>query len=269
MATAKMRVTILGCGSSPGVPRPNGDFGCCDPGEPKNYRTRSALLVERIAEGGRSVVVIDTGPDFRVQMIREKIKHIDGVIYTHGHADHIHGIDDLRSFALTQHERIPVYADKSTLERLYQGFGYCFRSPRGSNYPPILRAHEISPNNHFQITGQGGTISFMPLLQIHGSGHSLGFRIGNMAYCTDVNQFPPETLQQLYNLDMLIIDALQYERHPSHFSYQEALTLIKELQPKRVLLTHMHTALDYQTLLRETPEHVEPAYDGLVFEYSP
>jgi len=262
-----MRFTILGCGSSPGVPRPNGDFGRCDPNEQKNYRSRSALLVERIAEDGRTVVVIDTGPDFRAQMIREKVRHIDGVVYTHSHADHIHGIDDLRSFALTQRGRIDIYADKPTLTRLYQAFGYCFQSPQGSNYPPILTAHEIAAYKSFHIMGQGGTICFMPLLQIHGFIHSLGFRIGNVAYCTDVNQFPAETLQQLNGLDLLILDALQYERHPSHFSLTEALGFIEQLKPKRALLTHMHTALDYQTLLRETPNHVDPAYDGLMFEY--
>jgi len=266
MVAARMRFTILGCGSSPGVPRPNGDFGVCDPEEPKNYRTRAAFLVERITANATTTIVIDTGPDFRTQMLKAKVRHIDGVVYTHGHADHIHGIDDLRSFALAQQDLVHIYADKPTLKQLNQCFGYCFKTPPGSNYPPILAAHHINLEEKLIISGQAGSVSLEPLLQIHGDIHSLGFRIGNVAYCTDVSQFPLTTLQQLEGLDLLILDALQYKPHPSHFSYGEAVDVIEQLRPKHALLTHMHISLDYQTVLQNTPDHIEPAYDGWAFE---
>jgi len=261
-----LHFTILGCGSSPGVPRPNGDWGRCDPTNPKNFRTRPSLAIERISPIGKTTVIIDTGSDFRTQMIRAGVRHIDAVVYTHPHADHIHGIDDLRSFAHAQNGLIDIYADKPTQRRLMQGFGYCFKTPEGSNYPPILKAHEIEAHKAFCIEGMGGNIEFLPHLQIHGSITSLGFCIGKMAYCTDVNDFPQPLPHHLYDLDMLIIDALQYERHPSHFSLEEALSWIEHLRPKRAILTHMHTPLDYVEVQSQTPAHVEPAYDGLHFE---
>jgi len=265
--SSRMRFTILGCGSSPGVPRPNGDWGNCDPSEPKNFRTRPALVIERISLAGKTTVVIDTGPDFRTQMIRAGVRYIDAVAYTHSHADHIHGIDDLRSFTHAQNRLIDIYADKPTQVRLNQGFSYCFKTPEGSKYPPILKAHEIQANKAFKIEGEGGAIELLPHLQIHGDITSLGFCIGKTAYCPDISNFPQPIPRRLYDLEMLIIDALQYERHPSHFSLDEALSWIERLRPKRAILTHMHTPLDYQTVLAQTPAHVEPAYDGLSFEF--
>lgn len=263
----RLKFTILGCGSSPGVPRPNGDWGDCDPNNPKNYRSRSSMLVEKISDDGKkTTVIIDTGPDFRAQMLMAKVKHIDGVVYTHGHADHIHGIDDLRSFVMSQHELIAIYADKHTLKRLNEGFGYCFKTPEGSSYPPILEEREIIPYQSFQIFGEGGAIEFLPLTQIHGDICSLAFRIGSVAYCTDVNQFPNATSGRLENLDVLIIDALQYRPHPSHFCVAEALEWIKVLRPRRAILTHMHVRLDYKSLIGALPENVEPAFNGLTFE---
>ncbi|AQS41613.1 MAG: Hypothetical protein BHV28_09170 [Candidatus Tokpelaia hoelldobleri] len=266
MIRDRMRFTILGCGSSPGVPRPNGDWGNCNATEPKNRRYRASLLVERISARGRTSVVIDTGPDFRSQMLSAKVHHLDGVVYTHGHADHIHGVDDLRTFVADKKKLLDIYADKATLARLHQGFGYCFKTPEGSSYPPILEANEINDSTAFSISGAGGEIVFQPHLQIHGDIHSLGFCIGNVAYCTDVSAFPDGIEEKLQNLDMLIIDALQYKPHPSHFSLEEALHWINVLQPRRALLTHMHIPLDYHATRQETPVHVEPAYDGLVFE---
>lgn len=267
MEQCRLKFTILGCGSSPGVPRPNGDWGACDPDNRKNYRYRSSMLVEKISHNGKkTTVVIDTGPDFRAQMLMAEVKHIDGVVYTHGHADHIHGIDDLRSFVMSQHQLMAIYAEKHTLRRLNEGFGYCFKTPDGSSYPPILEAREITPYHSFQIRGEGGAIEFLPLTQIHGDICSLAFRIGSIGYCTDVNQFPNATAQCLKNLDVLIIDALQYRQHPSHFCVDEALEWIKALQPKRAILTHMHVRLDYESLKSALPENIEPAFDGLVFE---
>lgn len=256
--------TVLGCGSSPGVPRINGDWGNCDPSNPKNKRLRCSLLIERIAADGRkTTIVIDTGPDFREQMIAAGVERLDAVIYTHAHADHIHGIDDLRGFVLVQRHRIPVYADETTMARLKSGFGYCFETPDGSNYPPIVDAVQIEAGREFEIQGDGGPIRILPLRQIHAENSSLAFRIGGLAYCTDVSGFPAETSAALHGLDALIIDALQYRPHPSHFSLDEALEWIGRLDPKNAYLTHMHTPLDYETVMRETPDHVYPSYDGL------
>lgn len=257
-------VTVLGCGSSPGVPRITGDWGNCDPTNPKNTRLRASVLVERIARGGkRTSAVIDTGPDFRQQMIMAGVERLDAAVYTHAHADHIHGIDDLRSFVRAQHCRIPVYADEKTLARLKTSFDYCFRTPPGSNYPPIVDAHCIEVGRKFEIAGEGGPIQFEPLEQIHGETVSLAFRIANFAYCTDVSGFPEATAERLRGLEVLIIDALQYRRHPSHLSLEEALEWIGRLDPGKAYLTHMHTPLDYETVMRETPDNVYPSYDGL------
>lgn len=264
---ALMRFTVLGCGSSPGVPRINGDWGECDPANPKNRRTRASLLVEKINDDGlKTVVVIDTGPDFRAQMLSANVTRLDGVIYTHSHADHIHGIDDLRGYWISQRELIATYADTLTFERLAASFGYCFEKPQDSHYPPIAAYHEIEHYRSFSIVGAGGAIVFEPLAHTHGSIVALGFRIGNFAYCTDVSDFPAQTVAQLAGLDVLIIDALQYRPHPSHLSLTESLEWIERLKPKHAFLTHMHTPLDYDTVARDTPAHVLPCYDGMIIE---
>ena len=263
-----LRLTILGCGSSPGVPRINGDWGACDPDNPKNNRRRASLLVERIGpSGGKTVVVIDTGPDFRAQMIDAKVTQLDAVLYTHAHADHIHGIDDLRTYVTDNQALMDIYATATTQARLDESFGYCFVTPEGSNYPPILKANEIDNETAFSISGAGGAINFQPLSQRHGDIESLGFRIGDVAYCTDVSAFPEGSPEKLENLDLLIIDALQYRRHASHFSLEEALEWIERLKPKRAILTHMHIPLDYETVSTQVPDHVEPAYDGMQIEF--
>ena len=262
-----MRFTMLGCGSSPGVPRLTGDWGACDPGNPKNRRMRASMLVERIAvDGERTVVVIDTGPDFRQQMINAGVRRLNAVVYTHAHADHIHGIDDLRGYWHEQHKLIDVHMDELTSRRLHEGFGYCFETPPGSYYPPILREHRITHYQTFHIAGPGGTIMFEPLPQKHGSIISLGFRIGNVAYCSDVSDFPEDTIDRLSGLDVLVIDALQYKPHPTHISLEQSMAWIDRLKPQRAVLTHMHTPLDYVSVLKETPDQVEPGFDGLSFE---
>ena len=262
-----LRFTVLGCGSSPGVPRINGDWGNCDPANPKNRRTRASLLVERYdANGQNTVIVIDTGPDFHQQMVRTKVRSLDATVYTHPHADHIHGIDDLRTFVVDNKRLMDVYANRLTRMRLFEAFGYCFETPPGSSYPPILSMHDIVAGTPFEIDGPGGSIRLEPFTQVHGDIESLGFRIGSMAYCTDVSAFPEESLGYLGNLDVLILGALQYRRHPSHFSLEQALEWIATLSPKRAILTHMHVPLDYDTVMRETPGHVEPGFDGLSFE---
>ena len=224
-------------------------------------------MIERVAQDGRTTrVVIDTGPDFRVQMLAAGVTRIDAVAYTHPHADHIHGIDDLRGYWLGQGELIDVHADAVTLTRMKQAFGYCFETPPGGSYPPIVKAHLIDPPAPFTVEGEGGPLTLEPLLQVHGDIHSLGFRVGRLAYCPDVSAFPAATVERLHGLDLLIIDALQYRRHPSHFSLGEALEWIDRLKPGRAVLTHMHTPLDYATVAAETPDEVEPAFDGMVLE---
>jgi phosphoribosyl 1,2-cyclic phosphate phosphodiesterase len=265
--TDRLRFTVLGCGSSPGTPRISGDWGACDPSEPRNRRSRAAALVERIGPRGVTRVVIDTGPDFRTQMLAAGVKRLDAVVYTHGHADHIHGIDDLRGYVLEQRDLIDIHADAPTLARLVQAFGYCFETPAGSGYPPIVRAHVIDHATTFTVAGEGGPLTITPLPQLHGDMVSLGLRVGPLAYCPDVSGFPPQTPALMRDLDLLVIDALQYQSHPSHFSLSEALAWIEKLRPRRALLTHMHVPLDYRTVLRDTPAHVEPAYDGQVVEF--
>lgn len=263
----RLRLTILGCGSSPGVPRITGDWGACDPHNPRNRRLRASALIERIRpDGARTRVVIDTGPDFRQQMIENGVDTLDAVVYTHAHADHIHGIDDLRGYVLVQRKLMDIYADDATMERLRDGFLYCFETPLGSEYPPILRSHRIRHYEPFTIDGAGGPLTFMPLPQVHGLIHSLAFRVGPFAYCSDVSDFLPQSLDHMQDLEILVIDALQYKRHPNHLSLDEALGWIERLKPRHAVLTHMHIPLDYQTVQDETPPHVEPAYDGMVLE---
>ncbi|WP_296016347.1 MBL fold metallo-hydrolase [uncultured Agrobacterium sp.] len=268
MALYRRRFTILGCSSSPGVPRINGDWGACDPTNPKNRRTRAAFLIEQISpDGGVTTVVVDTGPDFREQMIAAGVKAIDAVIYTHHHADHLHGIDDLRGYFITSGSRIPIYAEPDTMQRIRDGFPYCLETPAGSNYPPIVKPNLIEDlDQDIVIEGEGGPLRIKPHLQQHGDIVSLGFRVGDVAYCTDVSDFPPESVEKLQNLDTIVIDTLQYRYHPSHLSLEQSLGWIETLGAKHAILTHMHTPLDYETVLRETPDHVEPGYDQMRFE---
>ena len=260
------RFTILGCGSSPGVPRIGGDWGKCDPANPKNRRRRASLLIQQFSDEGVTTVVVDTGTDFRDQMLSVGVGEADAVLYTHGHADHIHGIDDLRSFVINRRERVNIWCDEATSLRLHEGFGYCFKTPDGSSYPPILQENRITAGQEFSIDGAGGSISFLPFEQPHGGIISLGFRIGDLAYCSDVSGLDERALPHLEGLDVWIVDALQYREHPSHLSLDQSLGWIEKLKPKRAILTHMHTPLDYETVRVNTPDHVDPAYDGLMLD---
>lgn len=262
----KRRFTILGCGSSPGVPRIHGEWGDCDPNNPKNRRTRCSLLIEQFGPEGVTTIVVDTSPDFRAQMLAAGVRQLDAVVYTHPHADHTHGIDDIRQYVLLQRQRMPVYADEATLAHLTTAFAYCFETPVGSMYPPICEPREISAGKVFSISGQGGTIDLLPVHQIHGPIHSLGFRVGDFCYSPDVSDIPQESLQHLSGLSHWVIDALQYRPHISHFSLSEALEWIERLKPDQAILTHMHIPLDFETVRKETPDNVVPAYDGLVVE---
>ena len=253
---------MLGSGTSTGVPVVGCGCAVCRSADPRNRRLRPGLRLEL----DQGTAVVDTSPDFREQSLRFGIDRVDAVLYTHPHADHIHGIDDLRGFALEQRRLMDVHADAATMVRLREAFGYCFETPAGSSYPPILMAWPIHHERPVIVEGEGGALAFEPLPQIHGDIVSLGFRIGNLAYCPDVSDFPDSTAERLYGLDTLIIDALQYRPHPSHLSLAQALEWIDRLKPRQAFLTHMHIPMDYETVLRETPGNVSPAHDGLVIE---
>jgi phosphoribosyl 1,2-cyclic phosphate phosphodiesterase len=263
--------TILGCGSSGGVPRPGTGWGVCDPANPKNRRRRCALLVERRRGQdltGKDVtrVLIDTGPDLREQLIDANVNWLDGVLYTHEHADHTHGIDDLRGLVLHRRRRVDVYADAATSRMLMSRFGYCFMQPAGSEYPPILNMHELKAGVPLSIPGPGGPIETLPFRQVHGDIPSLGFRFGDVAYSSDLSDMPDESAAALGGLDLWIVDALRYTPHPSHFSVADALAWIERLKPKRAILTNMHMDIDFETVRAQVPANVEPAYDGMRLE---
>jgi len=258
-----LTLTILGCGSSAGVPRPALGWGACDPSNPKNRRRRCSLLVERTAQSGTTRVLIDTSPDLREQLIDAGVDHIDAVFLTHEHADQTHGIDDLRSVVLHQRRRIPVYLNQSTAKHILLRFSYCFVSPPDSDYPPILDSHPIEAGESRTIAEQGGSLALSAFLLQHGNIPALCYRIGNAAYTPDVNDIPPESWPALENLDLWIIDGLRYSGHPSHFSVNDALSWIERFKPKRAVITNMHSDLDYEVLRLSLPAGVVPAYDGM------
>jgi phosphoribosyl 1,2-cyclic phosphate phosphodiesterase len=258
-----MTLTILGCGSSSGVPRIGGDWGLCDSANPKNRRRRCSVMIESRGANGTTRVLIDTSPDLREQMLGENVGEIDGVWYTHEHADHTHGIDELRGFFLRQRKRVPIWADASTMAMLKTRFAYCFQSPAGSDYPPILLPHMIDVGEPLETHGAGGAISTTPFLVHHGNIDALGFRIGNVAYTPDLNAIPDASIPHLQNLDLWIVDALRRTPHPSHFSLPETLGEIARFKPKRAILTNMHNDLDFGALQGELRAGIEPAFDGL------
>ncbi len=261
------KLTLLGTGSSGGVPRLGNNWGACDPSNAKNRRRRCAALIERISGRGRTVALIDTPPDIREQMLDAHIGAVDGVVYTHDHADHTHGIDDLRMFAYNMKRRVDVHFDAQTRASLMQRFGYCFKTPAGSNYPPILNAFDIAAPAVVTVNGAGGPIALQPIVQEHGDMTSLGFRLGDVAYSPDVSGLSAESADMLRGLDVWIVDALRYIPHPAHFSVKQALGWIEELKPKRAILTHLHVDLDYAKLAAELPAHVVPAFDGLQINF--
>ena len=256
--------TILGCGSSGGVPRIDGNWGKCDPANPRNRRRRCAGLVQQTAKAGATRLLIDTPPDIRESLQATGADAIDGVFFTHDHADHIHGIDDLRVFALNAQARMPVYFDAATGEGVVMRFDYCFRPSASGSYPAILKPHVIEPMQPVTLGGKGGLVTLTPFLQDHGEIKSLGYRLGALAYSPDISGVPEASLPMLSGLDVWIIDALKPTPHPAHFSVGQALEWIERLKPRRAILTHLHVDLDYDALRRKLPAHVEPAYDGMV-----
>ncbi len=263
--SARLRATILGCGSSGGVPRLGGEWGECDPENPKNRRRRCSLLLERIGTGGTTRVLIDTSPDMREQLLDAGVGTLDAVIYTHAHADHVHGIDDLRMIVYNMRRRLPVYADGPTQDALLARFGYAFVQPSGSPYPPILDLYSI--DGPFRVDGDGGALALTPFRVNHGSMDALGFRVGPMAYLPDVLRIPDEAWPHLKGLGCWIVDALRRRPHPTHAHLDLTLDWIARVQPERAVLTNMHVDLDHAAVEAETPAHISAAFDGMVLEF--
>jgi phosphoribosyl 1,2-cyclic phosphate phosphodiesterase len=267
--SANLEITILGCGSSTGVPRiggPDGagDWGACDPANPKNRRRRCSILARRREGEGTTTVLVDTAPDLREQLLDAHCAHLDGVLITHDHADQTHGLDDLRCVAYVMRRRVDVYSDRGCLDVLKQKFGYAFETPPGSSYPPIVTAREITAGEPLEIAGEGGALPVLPFPQTHGRIQSLGFRFGPLAYSSDVNALSEQAFAMLEGTECWILDALRHTPHPTHANVETALQWIARVKPKRAILTNLHMDLDYEALKRALPTAVEPAYDGMV-----
>lgn len=267
-----LQVDILGCGSSGGVPRLGGsdevgNWGNCDPDNPKNRRRRCSILVRRKSANGETRVLVDTSPDLREQLLAARVARLDAVLITHDHADQTHGIDDLRAITQYTNSLGNVWCDSSTRQSLMRKFAYCFVQPPGSDYPPILTAHEIrEPFGPFDIEGPGGPVPVQAFAQGHGRVRSLGFRFGPFAYSSDVDRLDEAAFAALQGVECWIVDALRRRPHPSHAHLARSLEWIARVKPRRAILTNMHLDLDYEDLRRELPKGVEPAFDGLRLE---
>ncbi len=255
-----MRITMLGCGPSWGVPRIGNHWGACDPGNPKNRRTRCAILVE---DGGNTVLV-DTPPDLRQQLLAARPAKIDAVLFTHAHADHSHGIDDLRSVNKLNNKPLPIYADPHTMSELKARFRYIFApvdaEARTAFYKPAVEPHEVEgPFN-------AGGLAVVPFVQDHGFSKTLGFRFGKFAYSTDVIALDDAAFAAIAGIEVWIVDCIRQRTHVTHSHLERTLEWIARVKPQRAILTHMDESLDYETLRRALPAGVEPGYDGLVLE---
>jgi phosphoribosyl 1,2-cyclic phosphate phosphodiesterase len=263
-----LEFTILGSGSSGGVPRADGDWGACDPANPKNLRSRCSLLVRRKGEGAEqeTTAIVDTSPDFRLQTAYAGAKRLDAVLLTHDHADQVHGLDDVRAFFQRQRMLIPCHMDASTTATMMRRFGYIFEGEGG--YPAICSVREIPAHGEaWAVEGPSGAIPIVTFDQDHGGVRSVGYRFGDVAYSSDVVNLDETAFAALAGLDVWIVDALRYRPHPTHAHLERTLEWIERLKPRRAILTNLHIDLDYETLRAELPAGVEPAYDGLRFEH--
>jgi phosphoribosyl 1,2-cyclic phosphate phosphodiesterase len=261
-----LEFTILGSGSSGGVPRANGDWGACDPTNPKNHRTRCSLLVRRKGDDPHheTTVLVDTSPDLVRQTSAAGARRLDAVLLTHDHADQTHGIDDIRAFSITQRTRIPVYANDATAETLERRFHYIFQGQGG--YSAIAEMHPLAPLGRvWNIDGPSGQIPVLGFDQDHVVVRSVGFRFGDVAYSSDVAHLPEDAFEALRNLDVWIVDALRETPHPTHAHLERTLEWIDRVRPRRAILTDLHIDLDYEALKAKLPAGVEPAFDGLSF----
>lgn len=253
MSSSPVTLTILGSGTSGGVPRAPQDWGRADPTDPRNRRSRASVWIK----SETTSLIVDTSPDLRAQCLAADIGHVDAVFYTHDHADHCHGIDDLRGYAIVQNTRIPVYGDKKSLETITRRFDYIFEEQR--LYPALCTAHAIETD---PVTV--GDITMQPFIQGHGPGISLGYRFGDMAYSTDVNHLDEQAFRALEGVRTWVVDALRYEPHPTHAHLDMTLEWIERVQPERAILTHLDRPMDHKTLEASLPAGIEVAYDGMV-----
>lgn len=262
-----LEFTVLGCGSSGGVPRADGNWGDCDPAEPRNFRTRCSLLVRRkAADGAETTVLVDASPELRIQTARAGVSRLDGVLLTHDHADQVHGLDDVRAFFLRQAARIPCWMDDATWRTMTRRFGYIFEGEGG--YPAICDREPLPPHGQpWVVGGPSGVIPVRTFDQDHGGVRSVGYRFGGVAYSSDVVALDEKAFAALAGVEVWIVDALRRRPHPTHAHLERALEWIDRVRPRRAILTNMHIDLDFATLQQELPKGVEPAYDGLVFEH--
>ena len=254
----KVKFIILGCGSSLGVPQADGNWGNCNPKEKKNYRTRCSALIKT----KNISILIDTSPDLRHQLVKNNISNIDHVIYSHKHADQVHGINDLRLFSLKNRKKIPIYADSETAKYLNNSFSYCFHGDR--EYRAILKLNKIKKNLTF--FDRDNLISIKSIPVQHGKIKSQSFVINkNCAYVSDANKIYSKDLKFFKNLKYFIVDCLRIDKHPSHFNLNDVIKITEITKPKKTILTNLNVDLDYNYLLKNLPKNVVPAYDGMSF----
>ncbi|GAA0622747.1 MBL fold metallo-hydrolase [Brevundimonas kwangchunensis] len=257
----ELEVVILGSGSSGGVPRGDGDWGACDPTEPKNRRTRCSALIRRHSPDGVTSVLIDTSPDLREQALAAGIGHVDGVLFTHDHADQTHGIDDLRVFAIRSRQRIPAWMDAATRAALTHRFDYIFESKLG--YPAIVEARDVPPHGQpWSVEGAGGPVPVVTFDQAHGPIRSVGYRCGPIAYSSDVSDLDEAAIEAVRGCDLWIVDALRYTPHPTHAHLERTLDWIARSGVRKAVLTNLHIDMDYKTLSAIVPPNVEVGFDG-------
>jgi phosphoribosyl 1,2-cyclic phosphate phosphodiesterase len=256
-----LEIVILGCGSSGGVPRGDGDWGACDPTDPRNRRTRCSMLARKRGEGGETTVLIDTSPDLRAQMLVAEVRTVDAVLYTHDHADQTHGIDDLRVFAARRRQRISAWMDPPTQAALTSRFPYIFKSVEG--YPAILDARSIPPHGErWAVDGPGGAIPIVTFDQGHGPIRSVGYRLGPVSYSSDVSDLDDAAIAAVHGSRLWIVDALRITPHPTHAHLDRTLDWIAQAEVERAVLTNLHIDMDFSTLAAIVPDNVEVAYDG-------
>ncbi|MFT6263073.1 MAG: phosphoribosyl 1,2-cyclic phosphate phosphodiesterase [Dasania sp.] len=263
MVQKQLTAIILGCGSSGGVPRINGNWGVCDPNNPKNIRTRSSMVIHY----NNKHIVIDTSPEFRMQMIREKITSIEAVLYTHDHADQAHGIDDVRAYSNMGRDPIPCYADHETANILGKRFDYIFHQKPDSDYPAVMTMHKMTDYQPFQVQSFGD-IDIIAFEAPHGKIVARGFIIGSMAYSPDVSGLSDAVLDRLKGCDIWVVDCLRYRPHDTHANLEQVLKWHAYVQPKQMILTNLHIDFDYDILSQELPDNIIPAYDGLRFNFN-
>jgi phosphoribosyl 1,2-cyclic phosphate phosphodiesterase len=267
--SGRLEITILGSGSSGGVPRADGAWGACDPADPRNLRTRCSMLVRRLGEGPdphpeqQTTVVVDTSPDFRLQCVRAGVRRLDAVLLTHDHADQVHGIDDIRAVFVRQRgQRVPTHMDAATERNLMRRFGYIFEGEGG--YPAICERRALPAHGvPWTLDGPSGEVPVITFDQDHGGVRSVGYRFGGVAYSSDVVGLDEAAFEALRDLDVWIVDALRYAPHPTHSHVERTLEWIERVKPRRAILTNLHVDLDYAKLAAELPAGVEPAFDGL------